>query len=630
MCGLNSLVMVLATPKGIFAPGSLGRIKGRRNADWSAQVKNAWFANGRRILQAGWDMGAWIISMTLAVTFRFDFDPSEQSLSRAALFGLGLALLQIIVGSVLQLYRGRYRVASFDEVSGVALAAVTVGAMGTAVLLVLTPAGLPRSSAIIATGFSLIIMLAGRFMLRTYRRRAHYSSTGEPTLIYGAGEAGEQLVRLIQGDANAPYFPVGFIDDDPRKRLLRLGGVRVLGGDAQLESIAAKTEASTLVVAIAGIDSARLLELDRRCRVLGIALRVIPTSAEIVGGAVKLGDISDVTEEDLLGRKQVQVDEAAIAELIKGKRVLITGAGGSIGSEIARQVHRYRAAFVGMLDRDESALQEVQLSIDGKGLLSSDELLLADIRDADAIAAIFDHIRPDIVFHAAALKHLPLLERFPTEAHKTNVIGTANVLKAALAASVPMLVNISTDKAADPISILGRSKMATERMTAGATPPSEGRYVSVRFGNVLGSRGSVLNTFRRQIKEGGPVTVTHPDVTRYFMTITEAVHLVLQAAAVGAHGETLVLNMGQPVRIADVAAQMVAKSGRNIDIVFTGLRPSEKMTEILTSDHEHPKVGSHPLISHVSVNPLPEAEWRYLSMTDWSMPTGLMTTGRPE
>ena len=193
-------------------------------------MSEALLNNGRRIFQAGWDMGAWVISMTLAVTFRFDFNPSEQSLSRAALFGLGLAVLQIIVGSFLQLYRGRYRVASFDEVSGVALAALMVGSIGTVVLLVLTPAGLPRSSAIIATGFALIIMLAGRFMLRTYRRRAHYSSTGEPTLIYGAGEAGEQLVRLIQGDANAPYFPVGFIDDDPRKKLLRLDGVRVLGG----------------------------------------------------------------------------------------------------------------------------------------------------------------------------------------------------------------------------------------------------------------------------------------------------------------------------------------------------------------------------------------------------------------
>ena len=585
-------------------------------------------SNGRRILQAGWDMGAWVISMTLAVTFRFDFNPSEQSLSRAAVFGLGLAVLQIIVGSFLQLYRGRYRVASFDEVSGVALAAVTVGAIGSAVLLVLTPAGLPRSSAIIASGFALIIMLAGRFMLRTYRRRAHYSSTGEPTLIYGAGEAGEQLVRLIQGDANAPYFPVGFIDDDPRKKLLRLDGVRVLGGQEELETIAAKTEASTLVVAIAGIGSARLLELDRRCRALGIALRVIPTSAEIVGGAVKLGDISNVTEEDLLGRKQVQVDEAAIEELIKGKRVLITGAGGSIGSEIARQVHRYHAAFVGMLDRDESALQEVQLSIDGRGLLASDELLLADIRDPATINAIFDQIRPDIVFHAAALKHLPLLEKFPNEAHKTNVQGTENVLRAALAAGVPVLVNISTDKAADPISVLGRSKKATERMTAGATPLAQGRYVSVRFGNVLGSRGSVLNTFRRQIMEGGPVTVTHPDITRYFMTITEAVHLVLQAAAIGAHGETLVLNMGEPVRIADVAAQMVAKSGRNIEIVYTGLRPSEKMTEVLTSEDEQPRVGSHPSISHVSVNPLPEAEWDHLSMGDWSMTAGSMTAGR--
>ncbi len=572
-------------------------------------MDNPWRGNGRRIVQAGWDMAAWVVSMLLAVVLRFDFNPSADSMWKAFLFGLGLAALQVLVGGFLQLYRGRYRVASFDEVSGVALGAVIVGSIGTLVLIVFQPYGLPRTSPVIATGFALILMLAGRFVLRTYRRRARFSRHGEPTLIYGAGDAGEQLVRLIQSDLDSPYLPVGFIDDDPRKRLLRLDGVRVLGDISQLETIVLKTEASILVVAIAGIDSARLLTLDRRCRAMGVSLRVIPTASEIVGGAVKLGDISDVTEEDLLGRRPVNVDEEAIARMLKGKRVLITGAGGSIGSEIARQVQRYDCAFVGMLDRDESALQAVQLSIDGRGLLAGEDLLLADIRDAEAVRGLFGTLRPDIVFHAAALKHLPLLERYPTEAYKTNVIGTANVLRAALAADVPVLVNISTDKAANPISVLGRTKRQTEQMTAGTVPPSGGRYVSVRFGNVLGSRGSVLNTFRQQIQDGGPVTVTDREVTRFFMTISEAVHLVLQAAAIGEHGDTLILDMGDPVRIADVATQMVAKSGRHIEIVYTGLRPSEKLTEELASRDEDPRVGAHPLISHVRVPPLPSTDW---------------------
>lgn len=563
-----------------------------------------WRGGSRRVIRAVWDMASWVGAMILAVYLRFDLQPTAHSMYLALAMGLAMAFLQLLVGVPLQLYRGRYRVASFDEVSGVAAAAFIVGAVSTAFLLVVQPFGLPRTAPMIATGFSLILMLAGRFVFRIYRRRAHLSSRGEATLIYGAGDAGEQLVRLIQADANSPYFPVGFIDDDPRKRLLRLSGVRVLGGLDDLEAALVKTEASILVVAIAGIDSAQLLALEGRCRRLGVVLRVIPTTTEIVGGAVKLGDISDVTEEDLLGRRPVRVDEKAIESMFKGKRVLVTGAGGSIGSEIARQVHRYEAAFVGMLDRDESALQVAQLSIDGKGLLSSEELLLADIRDSEAINELFTAIRPDIVFHAAALKHLPLLQRYPEEARKTNVVGTANVLRASIRAGVAVLVNISTDKAANPVSVLGHSKRLTERMTAGVTPPDGGRYVSVRFGNVLGSRGSVLNTFREQIRNGGPVTVTDPDVTRYFMTVTEAVHLVLQAAAIGKHGDTMILDMGEPVRIADVAAQMVAKSGRRIPIVYTGLRPAEKLDEELASADEKPIVNEHPLISHVRVEPV--------------------------
>jgi dTDP-glucose 4,6-dehydratase len=355
------------------------------------------------------------------------------------------------------------------------------------------------------------------------------------------------------------------------------------------------------VVAIAGIDSKQLLEVDRRCKALSVTLRVIPTTSEIIGGAIKLGDISHVTEEDLLGRRQISTDEAGILEMIKGRRILITGAGGSIGSELARQVHRYKPAFVGILDRDESAIHATQLSIDGQGLLDSDTLILADIRDREWIREIMKSVDPDIVFHAAALKHLPLLERYPEEGHKTNVIGTQNVLDAAQECNVDIFINISTDKAADPSCVLGRTKLMTERMTASVHSSNGDRYLSVRFGNVLGSRGSVLTAFRHQIANGGPVTVTDPEVTRYFMTIPEAVHLVLQAAVIGDHSETLVLDMGEPIKIDDVAKHMIEKSGRDINIVYTGLRPGEKTAEVLFATSEVAVTKSHPLIFHTRV-----------------------------
>jgi dTDP-glucose 4,6-dehydratase len=319
---------------------------------------------------------------------------------------------------------------------------------------------------------------------------------------------------------------------------------------------------------------------------------------------VGLGDLSRVTVEDLLGRQPIDVDEKGIGAFLQGKRILITGAGGSIGSELTRQVHRYGPALVGILDRDESAIQAVQLSIDGHGLLNSDGLILADIRDADRMTQVMRDFCPDIVFHAAALKHLPLLEMYPDEAFKTNVLGTVNVVSAALASGVSAFVNISTDKAADPTSVLGLSKLVTERVTAGAVDNGGHRYLSVRFGNVLGSRGSMLNTFRTQIDRGGPVTVTDPEVTRYFMTIPEAVHLVLQAASIGANSRTLILDMGQPVRIASVAEQLIEMSGRDIEITYVGLRPGETVHEILTALNESPEPTSHPLITQVGVSPV--------------------------
>jgi dTDP-glucose 4,6-dehydratase len=405
---------------------------------------------------------------------------------------------------------------------------------------------------------------------------------------------------LVQGNQ---YNPIGFLDDDTSVSNLRIFGRPVLGTINDLENIVANQSPSTLIVAISGIESSLLLDLERRCRSLGVKLRIIPTAHEIISGAVRLADIEDISEEDLLGRRPVSSDNTEIAAFIRGKRVLVTGAGGSIGSEISRQVNRYQPSSLTLLDRDETALLNLQLSLDGTGTLMSSGLILGDIRDAIRVNEIFEQFSPEIVFHAAALKHLTTLERFPDEAHKTNVLGTKNILDAARNFNVNVFVNISTDKAADPSSALGKSKLITEKLTAGIQIPGK-KYISVRFGNVIGSNGSFIHTFRHQIKNGGPVTVTHPDVTRFFMTVSEAVHLVLQSAVIGESGETLILDMGPPVSIDSIARHMIEVSGRTIDVVYTGLRDGEKLHEVLISNSEQTETRSHPFIFHTKVEPI--------------------------
>ncbi len=291
---------------------------------------------------------------------------------------------------------------------------------------------------------------------------------------------------------------------------------------------------------------------------------MLPSTNQLLTDHVGIRDIRDINLTDVLGRNQLDTDIDAIAGYLTGRRILVTGAGGSIGSELCRQIHRFAPAELMMLDRDESALHAVQLSIHGRAMLDSDDVVLCDIRDARAVTDIFLNRRPEVVFHAAALKHLPMLEQYPAEAVKTNVIGTHNVLEAARLSRVERFVNISTDKAANPASVLGYSKRIAEGLTAAHASKVEGTNLSVRFGNVLGSRGSVLTSFAKQISAGGPVTVTDPDVTRYFMTIEEACQLVIQAAAIGRAGEALVLDMGEPIRIVDVARQLIRQAGRRV------------------------------------------------------------------
>jgi FlaA1/EpsC-like NDP-sugar epimerase len=567
----------------------------------------------KRVFTASWDLLAWLISAPAATLLRYDFAPPISVLLISALFGLIAGITQVFVGSILGLYRGRYIVASFEETIAVLTIALATTVSGFIFMLFIAPPEYARSIPLIAGGISLVLMVGGRAVRRFWFQRLALRRDGQRILIYGAGDLGEQIATLLLSASGGEGVPVGFLDDDPDKSRLRIRGVRVMGRILDLEAVHGLTRASVLLVAIPGVNSQKLSELDRRCQTLGMVLRVLPSTSELVGGAVKLGDISEVTEEDLLGRRPISTNEDSIFEFICGRRVLITGAGGSIGSEISRQVLRYGPSSLGLLDRDESALHALQLSINGQGLLTESGLLLGDIRDAQRLSDIFQEFKPEIVFHAAALKHLPLLEAAPSEAFKTNVLGTLNVVESALNCGASIVVNISTDKAAQPTSILGFSKLLTERICVSFSEATSSRITSVRFGNVLGSRGSVIDTFRYQIAHGGPVTVTDEDVTRFFMTIPEAVHLVIQASAIGQSGETLVLDMGTPVKIADVARYMIDRSGRDVAIKFTGLRHGEKLHEILVDPDVESSSPIHPLISHIRCSPCDIEEIRRIS-----------------
>jgi FlaA1/EpsC-like NDP-sugar epimerase len=561
------------------------------------------------MVEAGYDVLAWTCCLTAAGWAVHDVTGSKITLSLAVRALPAVWALALGCGRAAGLYRGRYQRGSFDEVLAVSAAAFGTGL----VLVVLTALALPGQREAIRTvaggsALALLAMLDARYVLFAVRQR---SGAAAPTpsalrvIVFGAGAAGGQLVRNLIRQPAAEYLPVALLDDDPAKRRLRIHGVPVLGDRTGMAQAAAQTGATVCVIAIARPSGTAIAELTALAEHCGLVPKVIPSVSELLSGSARIDGVRDPRLSDLLGRRPVQTDIAAVAGRFAGRRILVTGAGGSIGSELCRQLYRFGPAELIMLDRDESALHAIQLDLHGRALLDSEETVLADIRDARRVHQVFEQHRPEIVFHAAALKHLPLLERYPAEALKTNVWGTLTVLEAAVATGVATFVNISTDKAANPVSVLGYSKRAAERLTAYLAGQATGTFLSVRFGNVLGSRGSVLTALSAQVAAGGPVTVTHPDVTRYFMTADEAVQLVLQAAVIGRDGEVLVLDMGEQVRIADMARRLVAAVPRQVEIVFTGLRPGEKLTEDLLGRGELDDRPYHPLIRHVPVTPLP-------------------------
>jgi FlaA1/EpsC-like NDP-sugar epimerase len=526
-------------------------------------------------------------------------------------------LLVIGAGAVLGLYQGRFQTGSGEEVRAIVSAVGVCAALLELIALRSAPvlAGRPEMVGGAAL-FSGLCMISARTVIRAAHQRSRPSATSAiDVIVFGAGSAGTQLVHRLVGEHGARYRPVAMLDDDPAKRNLRIRGIPVRGGREELARVAAKTGARLLVIAIASRSGRHVGDLTRLAEQCGLTAQVIPSVQELLTGAAQVDRLRDPRIADLLGRDPICIDPFAVASCFLGKRILVTGAGGSIGSELCGQLHRLQPAALIMLDRDESALHAVELALNGRALLDSDEVVLADIRDSARIHEVLAVTRPDIVFHAAALKHLPLLERYPAEAVKTNIFGTLNMLEASAAAGVGVFVNISTDKAADPVSVLGMSKRVTERLTSHAAAEAPGAFLSVRFGNVLGSRGSLLTSLSAQIVRGGPLTVTHPEVSRYFMTASEAVQLVLQAVVVGGSGEVMVLDLGEPVLIADLARRLAAQTARSIDIVYTGLRPGEKLAEDLLGPGEPDHRPHHPLVSQALVPPLRPQAVRDLDIT---------------
>lgn len=566
-----------------------------------------WRGTREFLVQAGWacaDALMVIFAVFVGAWVRYDLDIKTVLLRPTGTFALIAAALYLVLGYVFGPYRIGHLRGSFEETADLGRA-VVVTAVPLIAMVLLTDwvHGVPRSLAVLGPALALGGMFTMRFVVRSYRwGREAATSERQKAIIFGAGLSGRQLIRALQNDPNTSYAPVAILDDDPRKRRLRIDGLRVRGGREAIAEVAERTDASALVIAIPSADREDLRALRQLAIPAGLDVLVLPPTDQRIGGTSGR-DLRNLDLEDLLGRRRVQLDEEAISASITGKVVLVTGAGGSIGSELARQIQRFGPSKLVLLDRDESALHRVQMSLTGRALLDDGTLALVSIRDLDGLREIFNKEQPQLVFHAAALKHLTLLEQFPLEAWKTNVLGTLNVLRAADEVGVEVFVNISTDKAANPSCVLGYSKRLAERLTAYyATKPGTGRYVSVRFGNVLGSRGSVIEAFTAQIERGGPVTVTDPNVERYFMLIPEASQLVLEASVIGRDGEVMVLEMGSPVKIVDVARTLIELSGRNdVEIVFTGLRPGEKLSEELFAHDEYVRRADHPLVSAVSV-----------------------------
>lgn len=447
-----------------------------------------------------------------------------------------------------------------------------------------------------------IILIGGsRFSWRMYRDLYFNSKSAKKrALIIGAGSAGSMLVRQLIKSRDAELLPVGFVDDDPKKQKLQIYGVTVFGKTKDIPKLVEKLNAETIIIAIPSLSKKEIQKIYQECSKTTAKTQIMPMIEDIVSGKVSVNQFREVQVEDLLGREPVELDIDSISKSLTGKSILVTGAGGSIGSEICRQVSKFKPKKLLLLGHGENSIYQIDMELRNKHGKDFEIIpLIADVQDRDRIFEVMSQHTPDVVYHAAAHKHVPLMEYNPKEAVKNNVIGTKNVAEAADMFGVTTFVLVSSDKAVNPTNVMGSTKRIAEMVIQKLDKDSQTNFVAVRFGNVLGSRGSVIPLFKKQIQAGGPVTVTHPDMTRYFMTIPEASRLVMQAGALARGGEIFVLDMGEPVKIVDLAKNLIQLSGYNIDeigIKYAGIRPGEKMYEELLGENEVHKKEVFPKI----------------------------------
>jgi len=539
---------------------------------------------------------ALIVGLSLYLAFLIRFEgriPLASFRNLGVLIPIALAL-KLPIFYLFRLYRMSLAYVSFAELFEV-FKAVTLGsiALGTVFFLWASQTAiLPRSVLILDYFITLFLIGGFRSAQRIYQGwRGSFFREGRRVLIVGAGNAGEQIVRAMLQEKRSHYFPVGFIDDDPAKQGMTIHGVRVLGRRQEIPQVVQQHAIEELLIAMPSVSSKVIRETVELGRQAGLkSIKVLPGFHELVTGRVSLTDIREVQLEDLLGREPVRIDVCEIKAYLKDKVVLVTGAAGSIGSELCRQIAKFRPRLLIALDQDETGLFALDNALREKFSHLSLSSVIADIQDKAKIEQVFGRYHPQVVFHAAAYKHVPLMEAHPDEAVKNNIFGTITVAEAAQQHGCEKFVLISTDKAVNPSSVMGATKRVAEMVLQSMNSQSSTKFISVRFGNVLGSRGSVIPIFQEQIKRGGPVTVTHEEMRRYFMVTSEAVLLVLQAGALGQGGEVFVLDMGDPVRIVDLAREMIRLSGyepdRDIPIVFVGPRPGEKLFEELLTAEE--------------------------------------------
>lgn len=562
------------------------------------------------------DAGALTLIPTLALILRLDsFQAVSRYVGGLIVFTLVGLAVRLLVFWRAGLYNRYWRYASVDEIALIFLS-VVVATATTAVafyglrflVLALLPAfadpladlSLPRSIPLIDGLLVLTVVGSSRFSIRLIERWRHHTNlAGKRVLIVGAGDAGRMIAREMQSNAQLGLEPVGFIDDDPNKQRMKIQGLPVLGDRGRIPQLVRAYRIGQAIIAMPTAPGKTIRLFAHLCEAAGVEVKTIPGIYELLSGHVSVSQIRDVEIEDLLRREPVHTDPGEVERMIRGKRVLVTGAGGSIGSELCRQVVRCQPTELILLGHGEASIFNItrELTTQPANYPTRQSPnrppispIIADIRDRRRLESVFRTHRPHIVFHAAAHKHVPLMEENLEEAVANNVLGTRCLVDVAEQWDIECFVLVSTDKAVNPISVMGVTKRIAEKLVEAAAARNDDIFVAVRFGNVLGSRGSVVNLFHEQIARGGPVTVTDPDMRRYFMTIPEAVQLVLQAAAIGGGGEIFVLDMGEPVRIVDLAHDLIELSGlqvgRDIDIEYVGARPGEKLVEELFAENE--------------------------------------------